>query len=84
MKSKEDEYSDSNIEIKTNFFDNFKIVIVSEIGFNSVVISRCDIKTNDQLSDHSTLVRPDYKLSAKKSRNTRLADRRGHDCHAQY
>ena len=58
-KSKEDEDSTSDIEVKTNFFDKFKIVIISEIGFNSVVISRSDIKTGAQLSDHSTLVCPD-------------------------
>lgn len=51
--------SESSEKRETDFFDQFKIEVVNEIGSNSVVITRIGIKSGEQLNDHSTLVCPD-------------------------
>lgn len=51
--------SDVSTKNQTDFFDQFKIEVVTEIGSNSVVITRTGIKSGEQLNDHSTLVCPD-------------------------
>lgn len=53
--------SESEISVKreTDFFYQFKIEVLNEIGSNSVVVTRIGIKSGEQLNDHSTLVCPD-------------------------
>lgn len=59
VSSKKIASTDTHTRMKNDFFEEFSIHVVSEIGFNSVVISRQAIKSGAQLSDHCTLVCPD-------------------------